>query len=259
MKKTILIVLAALLVIPAVAAARTVDETRSASPGGVVAIEVLSGDISIIGWDRSEVNVTGTIDDELYELKIKESEQRTTISVEPRGNKLELEDGDVDLEIRVPSGGRLEAETLSAGVTVEAVSGAVTIESISGMVRVEGAVPEAEVSTVSGTIVISSSAELQEGEFQSVSGSIKLKGMLSADGDFAFETVSGNIELHLPAGTSAEFEVETFNGDIKNDFGPAAEKTSKYLPAKSLEFSIGGGGASVSVTSINGSVKLVQD
>jgi len=248
-----------LLAVPVLAATRTVDETLPAAPDGVVSIQALAGSISVMGWDRAEVNVTGTLDDEAIELKIKESGQRTTISAEPIEDADDHLSGTVDLEIRVPRGGRLETETISADVTVEAIDGTVTIESISGAVKVAGNVPEAEVSTVSGQIIITSSAELQGGEFQSVAGNIKLKGMLSADGSFSFETVSGNIELHLPGGTSAEFEVETFNGDIENDFGQKAEKTSKYLPSKRLEFSLGGGGASVSVNSINGSVRLVQD
>jgi hypothetical protein len=259
MKKTTLVLVALLLAVPVLAATRTVDETRPADPDGVVSIQALAGSISVMGWDRAEVNVTGTFDDEAIELKIKESGQRTTISAEPIEDARKSLDGTVDLEIRIPRGGRLETETISAGVTVEAIDGSVTIESVSGEVRIDGDVPEADVSTVSGQITITSSAELQGGEFQSVAGNIKLKGMLSSDGSFSFETVSGDIELHLPAGTSAEFEVETFNGDIASDFGQEPEKTSKYLPSMSMEFSLGGGGASVSVNSINGSVRLVQD
>jgi len=259
MRKTTVIILAALLVVPALAASRTVDETRPAAPDGVVEIEVLAGSISVMGWERAEVNVTGTIDDEEVKLEIEDSGKRTTISVEPLGRSMIKLNSKMELEIRVPRGSRIEAESLSAGFAVEAISGAVTIESISGAVEISGAVPKIEVSTVSGPITVSPSVELQSGECQSVSGNIRLKAMLSPDGDFSFETVSSNIELRLPSGTSAEFEIETFNGDIQNDFGPAAEKTSQYLPSKSLEFSIGGGGASVSVSSINGSVELIQD
>jgi DUF4097 and DUF4098 domain-containing protein YvlB len=259
MRKTTVIILATLLVVPAIAATRTVDETRPAAPDGVIEIQVLAGSISVSGWERAELNVTGTIDDEEVEFEIKNSGKRTSISVEPLGRSLDKLSGTMELEIRVPRGSRIEAESLSAGFAVEAINGAVTIESISGAVEISGAVPKIEVSTINGLITISPSAELLSGDCQSVSGNIRLKAMLSPDGNFSFETVSGNIELRLPSGTSAEFNVETFNGDIQNDFGPAAEKTSPYLPSKSLEFSIGGGGASVSVSSINGNVQLVRD
>jgi DUF4097 and DUF4098 domain-containing protein YvlB len=259
MRKTTLIIMVALLAFPALAAVQAVNETRSAAPDGVVAIQVLAGSISVAGWDRAEVNVTGRIDGEDYELKIEDSGKRTSISVEPIRKSMHHLDDTMELEIRVPHGGRVEAETLSADVTVEAVSGAVTVNSVSGTVEISGAVPEADVSTVSGTLILSTSTELRRGKFNSVSGTIVLKSELSPDGSFSFETVSGNIELHLPAGTSAEFDIESFSGDIENDFGQEATRTSEYLPSKSLEFSIGGGGASVSVSTINGDVELIRD
>jgi hypothetical protein len=258
MKKIILIAICALLVMPVFAAARAVDETREAAAAGVVTIELLAGEIRVAGWERAEVRVKGTIDDDAVELDMEQSGQRTTISVKPLGDSLKSFGDKVDLEIHMPRGSRLEVESLSADVTVEAIDGAVTIEAVSGEVNIAGALPEAEVSTMSGNIVISSSAELRGGEIQSVSGDIVLKGMLSADGRFGFQTVSGNIELHLPSSISAEFEVETLSGDIRNDFGPAAERSSQFFPSKSLEFSIGGGGASVSVTSVSGNVNLIQ-
>jgi DUF4097 and DUF4098 domain-containing protein YvlB len=259
MRKTTLIIMVALLAFPALAAVQTVDETRSAAPDGVVAVQVLAGSISVSGWDRDEVKVTGKIDDEYYELEIEGSGQRTSISVEPIKKSMDHLDDTVELEILVPRGGRVEAETLSADVTVEAMSGAVTVSSVSGTVKISGAVPEADLSTVSGTLIVSTSTELRRGDFNSVSGTIKLNAELSPDGSFSFETVNGDIELHIPAGTSAEFDIESFSGDIENDFGEEAVKTSEYLPSKSLEFSIGGGGASVSVSTINGNVKLIQD
>jgi DUF4097 and DUF4098 domain-containing protein YvlB len=225
----------------------------------VVEIQAIAGSISVMGWERAEVHVTGTLDDEEVELVIEDSGKRMSISVEPLERSMHELSSKMELEIQVPRGSRIEAESISAEFAVEAISGAVTVESISGAVEISGAVPKIEVSTISGPITISPSVELQSGECQSVSGNIMLKAMLSPDGDFSFETVSSNIELRLPSGTSAEFEIETFNGDIQNDFGPAAEKTSQYLPSKSLEFSIGGGGASVSIASINGNVELVQD
>jgi DUF4097 and DUF4098 domain-containing protein YvlB len=259
MRKTTLIILVVLLVLPAIAATRTLDEIRPAAPDGVVAVQALAGSISVAGWERDEVGVTGTIDDEAVELEIEESGKRTSISVGPLEDSLDSLSGTMELKIRVPRGSRVEAESLSAGVAVEAVSGAVTINTISGEVEITGAVPDVDLSTVSGTINVSPSVELRRGEFNSVSGNIKLNSALSPDGNFSFEAVSGTIELHLPSATSAEFDIETFSGDIQNDFGPEAVKTNQYLPSKSLEFSIGGGGATVTISSINGNVKLVQD
>ncbi len=48
----------------------------------------------------------------------------------------------------------------------------------------------------------------------------------------------------------------TFSGDIENQFGPPAERSSRYGPGKSLEFTAGGGDAEVSVEVFSGNVAL---
>jgi DUF4097 and DUF4098 domain-containing protein YvlB len=163
-----------------------------------------------------------------------------------------------ELEIHVPSGSRIEAEAVSADLEVEAVHGPVSIESVNGRVRIQGDVTEAEVSTVASSILVESDTELRSGEFETVAGNIDFRGALSPNGRFSFESLSGSVTLRLPSGTSAEFEVETFSGDIDNELGPPAQRTGDYGPGKSLEFSMGSGGARVSIESFSGHVKLLS-
>jgi predicted membrane protein len=68
--------------------------------------------------------------------------------------------------------------------------------------------------------------------------------------------MSGSIDLFLPADVAADFDVSTFSGSIRNDFGPAARRTSEYIPGKELSFTSGKGGARVVAKSFSGAVNL---
>ncbi len=52
--------------------------------------------------------------------------------------------------------------------------------------------------TVSGDIDLTAERPLEEGDFESVSGNIKVRAALADQGDFSFESISGKIELLLP-------------------------------------------------------------
>jgi hypothetical protein len=253
-------VLLALALAPALAD-RPVEETVAAEPDGEVSVELIAGSIHVIGWDRAEVRVSGTVGDDVEEVHVSSRRGRVSIEVElPDGDgRRSFNDAKAELEIRVPAGSRVEVESISADVEVEQLTGAVDIECISGDVRVEGGLREAQVETVSGDILVVSAEPLLEGDFESVSGDIELRAALAAGGDFTLESVSGDIKLFLPGDTSAEFEVETFSGKIDNEFGPEAERTSEYTPEKELEFTTGGGGASVEVGSFSGRIELRID
>jgi len=244
--------------VPAAFADRQVDQTVPAEPGGTVSVELIAGSVDFIGWDRDEVQITGTIEDDVKGLDIGGSGKRVSIEVEIRSGR-NINRASADLEIRVPYGSRVVAEAVSADVTVDSVGGDVSVECVSGSVRLEGALEEVSVSNVSGNIHVKSSTALKSGSFESVSGNVDFRGDLGAGGRFTFEALSGNVRLYLPSSTSAEFNVETFSGDIVNELGPAAVRSGEYLPSKSLEFSLGSGAARVSIESFSGNVKLLQD
>ena len=64
MRKTGLILLAALAAAAPLWADEPVDERRPLSSTGAVEIEMISGTIKVIGWDRSEVEITGRLQSE---------------------------------------------------------------------------------------------------------------------------------------------------------------------------------------------------
>jgi DUF4097 and DUF4098 domain-containing protein YvlB len=265
-----------------------VEERRPAAPDGIVLIENADGSVRVIGWDKAEVLVTGTLGRRAEGLEIKGDGRRTRIEVVVDGPPHGVKN---DLEIRVPAASRLHIESFGADITTADVKGPVRAESVNGSIAVAGGSREVDVQSVNGSVEVKSPATRVNAEsvngsvtihdasgelaastvngrllvvggafdrahLETVSGSISFEGGLGARATLEVETVSGEAELVLPADVSADFSVSTFSGDIENELGPPARKGSRYTPEKELSFSTGSGGASVSVQTLSGNVAL---
>ena len=250
-------ILLALIIITTAWAERPVNESRSASSDGVVEIEILGGSITIVGWDRNEVEVTGDLGDGKQELEIEGEGDHITIEVVlPRGRHQNIEGA--DLQIRVPRASRVEVESVSANIEASEVTGRLILETVSGNVTVEGEPEELEMSSVSGDIRFEGDGMLKEGSFETVSGNVFGSTDFDSRGSFSFETVSGNVELRVPSGINARFEVSTFSGNIRNEIGPEPKRSSSILPSQELEFTVGSGGARISLQAFSGNVKILS-
>jgi DUF4097 and DUF4098 domain-containing protein YvlB len=291
--KTLKMMTACLLIASAAAwGGETVDRTLAADQDAVIEIENLSGSIRITGWDRSEIRVTGTLGDDVEELRFEGERDRFQIAVKiPEGRGFGKRDVSADLEISVPAGSGLEIETVSAPITVVDVNSWVELSSVSGNIEVNGSMTEAEMETVSGSIRLSgantvveaesvsgtveiegtgqavevstvsgsvkvAAGEVKRARFESVAGGIDFDGSLAAGGRLDASCHSCNLVVTLPGTTSATFELSSFSGNISSDLGGTVEKTSRYAPGTRSEFSTGGGDGRVSLETFSGNVKL---
>lgn len=269
---------------------RPVDMAKKASAKGSIELTCISGSIAIVGTDRSEIHITGTLGKDVKKLRFDVDGDNAEIEVE-------VEDGrgkkhvDSELKILVPKGSSLEIQTVSAPIEVSKVEGGQELQSVSGSISVENArdaievqtvsggitvtgnVEEAEVQSVSGSIEISGVREGVEAattsgsisltnitavsvECESVSGSITFQGDLKPDGNYEMSNFSGNIKMELPSDINAQFEISTFSGGIKSDFGGKSERESKYAPGESMNLTVGSGSADVSLETFSGNVYL---
>jgi len=284
----IVLVLTCLGVVGPVAAGTPVDESRPFTSTGSISIENLAGDVTVTGWDRGEVHVTGELASTARRLEITGDDLRLDIRVDqPSGQR---EHKGTTLTVRVPRGvalqvegvslsiavddldGRLELETVSGSIEVHgrpsaleaaSVSGDVTVdeapdraelESVSGRVDVARASGSLEAETVSGAIVIRGGS-LRGADVESVSGTVQCAADLYA-GDIDVETVSGRIVMTVDAGIAADFELSTFSGGIDNAIGPEPKRTSEYTPGREAVFSTGGGGTRIRLSTFSGGIAL---
>ncbi len=238
-------------------AGEPIHETRSARPNGTVEVDLIAGTVQVIGWDRGEVEVTGTLGRGSKALEIEKDGDTIHIEVVlPSGRNNNVEGSDI--VIRIPHGSRLEVDTVAAPIDVENLTGRLELATVAGAIRIEGGPTEVDANSVAGKIVLESGANLRHGDFQTVSGKIEVTADFDSRGRFELETVTGSIELYLPRGVDAEIDAATFSGRIRNDLGPAA-KREKYGPSEELSFRVGSGGARISLRSFSGSISIRGD
>ncbi len=282
----------ALLLVGAVWGAQSVNKSLPVGPGAEVDIEALAGSLTIEAWDRDLVEVTGTLGDGVEELDFDADEDGVSIEVVYDEDYHGRQQVSTDLTIRMPAGGSLSVETVSASISVKGVTGEVDLETVSGYIQVssrpatldaetvsgnitiQSAPPETDVSSVSGTIEIHAAGGMLDaenvsgkilihggvidgGDLSSVSGDITCHAVPGPGGDLDIETMDGTITLVVEPSLVASFELSTFSGSIDNQLGPAPERTSKYTPGKELSFNTGSGGPRISLESFSGSIKLL--
>jgi DUF4097 and DUF4098 domain-containing protein YvlB len=289
MKKFIATTLACLL--STAVFAEEVDRTIDASADGHVEISNIAGSVTVTGWSRNSVEVTGTLGRNVEELVLERDGDDIIIKVKvpKRGGR----GIDSDLQISVPQSSSLDVgavsadidvtdilgeqslHTVSGDVTTEHAGGDMEAESVSGDVEVSGDNKDGEIeaSTVSGDVTlfrvagevsgasVSGDVTIDEGSFDrvevgSVTGEIIFLGELRDDGRLSIETVNGDVDVNFTGDLSARIEIDTFNGSIRNCFGPEAERTSKYAPGWELEFREGDGDGRVEISTMNGGVNI---
>jgi DUF4097 and DUF4098 domain-containing protein YvlB len=267
-----------------------IDERRTVEGPIDLLIENASGGVTIRGWDRNEVEITGSLGKNVEKLEINSDEHNFSIRVVlPKGSRNRV--GSTELNVRAPATSDVRVQAMSSDVEVReiageldlhAVSGDIIVrdirddaelETVTGDIEVKGSVGELEAKTLSGDIwanAVTNSAELEtvsgeivvEGESinslecKLVSGNIKFEGTLGESAEVELECHSGNIVITLPADTSAAFDCETFSGGIRNAFGVEAEKKSQLGPGRVLRYEQGGGDADVEMKTFSGNITI---
>lgn len=292
MKKLTVLILFCLLLSPALA--EEVDRTLDAAADGQVDISNIAGSVKVNGWSRNAVEVTGTLGPKVEELIFERDGDTVTIKVKvPKNSGRGI---DSDLRISVPENSSIDVSAVSADIYVADVQGEQQLNTVSGDVKTEAAGKDIvarsvsgdvevsgtksdidmEASTVSGDVTlfriagevsaesVSGNVIVDEGAFDrvelsTVNGQVLFEATLREGGKLEAETVNGDVDIDFVGAVSARIDISTFNGRIRNCFGPEAERSSKYSPGWSLEFTAGDGDGRVDISTMNGGVSLCHD
>ncbi|MDH5456954.1 MAG: DUF4097 domain-containing protein [Gammaproteobacteria bacterium] len=289
MKKLTVLLPIALFALPA--GAEEIDKTLDAASDGHVDVSNIAGEVTIRGWSRNEVEVTGELGRNVEKLIFERDGDKITIKVKvPRKGGRGIES---DLHVQVPEGSSIDVGTVSADIDVSDVSGEQSLSTVSGDVNTEafgndisaeavsgdvevsgqGRNIEISASTVSGDVTlfrvggvveagsVSGDVIVDEGSFErvgleTVNGEIVFHAELRTGGKLNVETVNGDVDLKFTEKVSGRYDIDTFNGDIRNCYGPKAERTSKYTPGWELSFEEGDGNARITVSTLNGDISI---
>jgi len=292
MNKVIMVLAGLLLALPAFA--KDIDRRIDAAPDGHVDISNIAGSVTVRGWSRKQVEVTGDLGKNVEELIFERDGDKVTIKVKvPKHSSRGI---DSDLHVSVPENSSIDVGAVSADITVsdvlgeqrlhtvsgdvitESVGADVTAETVSGDVEVNGDSKDGETTanTVSGDVTlfrmagtvdgrsVSGDVVVDQGSFSrvdlgTVNGELVFQAALRKGGKLHAETVNGDVDVELVGPVSARIDISTFNGKIRNCFGPEAERTSKYSPGWSLDFTEGDGDGRIDISTMNGGVTLCRD
>lgn len=285
------VLIASAIPLAAIAGGDSVHLQVNTPPDGEVVISNVSGSIDVLGWDRNEVLVTGTLGGGVERVDLNSNGGRTVVKVvlPNRGSR----DGSADIEVRVPKNSSLEVSAVSADVVsrgvlgsqrLKTVSGEVTAEisgndsdvkSVSGDVTIRGVgTPESlRVSSVSGSLDISQiggkievvtvsgdarvrATEASEIRGRTTSGDLELHGKLTRDARVDVEGVSGDLTLRLAAPGGVNADIESFSGDIEGCLAKGVERMSKYGPGTRLSLRTVESGPRIRAKTLSGDIEL---
>lgn len=163
------------------------------------------------------------------------SDRRPNECVAGDGGRMNVQNNDVSVEwqVEVPNGVHLTART---------VNGAVEATGLTGDVRAM---------TVNGAISVATRGLARA---TTVNGRIEVRlGRADWSNELEFETTNGSVVVYAPADLSAQVSASTVNGSIETDF--PLEVRGRFTNRR-INGTVGQGGRSLSMSTVNGSIEL---
>lgn len=261
------------------------DTTVTLNRGGVVSVATRQGDIIVRTGTGNDVVIHASAD--RGRVRLDASGSRVAVDASDAG-------GDGKVEITVPRGARVIAQSQNGDVTVRGTGGDVSAHAQSGDVFVDDASGHIDFATLSGDITASNlkgdvNARAVSGDItltgvtgdvgaETVSGDVKLRditsqrvsahstssdvsfeGAIDPSGRYELGSHAGDVVLDIPADASAQLTVSTWNGSIDSAFPITLEPGEHGIgigTSKRFTFNIGGGAARISAETFSGDVVI---
>lgn len=142
-----------------------------------------------------------------------------------------------EVTLSIPRSVSMDVSGVNGHVTVAEIDGPITISGINGQVKVAKAGSASNISGVNGSVTVALRELSNEG--MDISG------------------INGQVSLSFDSGISADLSVSGINGRVITDGTPLTLQ-GKVTPS-SFKARLGNGGATISVSGINGNVKINQN
>lgn len=261
------------------------DTTVAVPRGSRLRINNSGGDVTIRGWNRSEVRVQT------------DRSARGGVHVDVRGQVVDLDvrggrfgiPSMADMEVTVPVWMGLELSGLSLDISIEGVEGPVKAQTVEGNIRVRGGRESVSLSAINGSIdlqgasgrvdlrtasddvrasdisgeltieAISGDVTLRNidatlVDVQSISGDVEFEGRFAPRGTYLFSSHSGNVTLAIPEGANAALSVVSASGGVRSSFGATAERESR----RRSSYRFGNGSATIEVETFSGGLRMIR-
>lgn len=212
--------------------------------GATVEVKGINGavDVETAEGDTAEVHIVRTAEHE-------SDLSNHRITVEQSGSSLTISGGKGDdvswwkfwrsggvreqVRLKLPRAVELTTKGINGPVRVGELDGGIYAKGINGRVEVAQATGFAEVSGVNGGVVVGIARLGERG--------LSVKG------------INGGVELRIPSETNADLNIKGLNGGMSVNLSNLNEQERTH---NSLRATLGAGGAEISLSGINGSVRL---
>jgi hypothetical protein len=267
-------------------AAIAADTPVPVTKGQRLEVDVFAGSVTVRTWSRDAVKVEG------------EPGPRDQVEVNVHGSTVEVGTsgkrgpaGAVDLILTVPAGMPIDVSGVELDVNVQNCRCAVHVESVGGDVKVTGTQGTVSLSSVEGDVSLtgatgdvrasSVNADVSLGDVtgdvsaETVNGDVKLTrirggnveastvngdmwydGEIRPNGSYALTSHQGDVSMVVPPSVGATVRVNTFNGSFESDFPVTLQGQAGR--SKRLTFTLGGGGAAITLESFSGEIRLLK-
>jgi DUF4097 and DUF4098 domain-containing protein YvlB len=236
---TLVIALAAL---PAWAEVREeFHKTVAMEANGNFSLKNVNGGITISAWDRNEVQI-----DAVKTASSGEKLRAARVDVAGSGHS-------VDVQTKYPD--HTNNNPASVEYTIHLPRGAAlfAVETVNGSIHIDGPRGRIKANTVNGKVEVWNAAN--ELELNSVNGEVKASLINPGRNSVKLNVVNGSVSIALPASTNARVKASTVHGGIHSDLPIQVEKT-QFAPGASVDSTLGSGGATIELGSVNGSIYL---
>jgi DUF4097 and DUF4098 domain-containing protein YvlB len=152
--------------------------------------------------------------------------------------------------------GKISLSVVSGDINDKNSSGRIQVKAVSGEIDIESNASEVFFNNVSGNSELKLS-DVIELRMSTVSGDIDVEVELKEKGLIKASSVSGDIDLAFQKNINADFRLNTnVGGDLINKLSSDKAVYSEYVRSAKLNFQLGDGNSSVSVSTVNGNVKV---
>lgn len=214
--------------------AKPVDRSHPIEPNGAVRLDIRYGRIRVVGSQTSRVRVSGTVEDELHGISVRDEAGAVEIRAEFGwiSRLRALLDGTppyhVDLLVEIPTDTRLFIVSRDAEIAIDGVDGPIGIGVVSSSVVVRGSPARLDLEAVSGSLDFEGrtgflSASTLSGDLRAVGGEGEIR-LEAATGSLevldarprhaSLTTVSGSITVRGSIVPEGLLEVRTESGDV---------------------------------------------
>ena len=193
------------------------ERTITVNPTASITLCVMSGKLTVRGWDKSELRVRSADADQLDFRRIDKAKDPSTppsridvMVVDKHTPRADCQ-AVADVEMDVPKESTVQVQTRDGDISITGVGGAYA-GSQNGDITIERASKFVEAGSVGGSIYLKDSTGRIN--LSSAGGGVEVKNVrpVSSDDTFEVGTVSGDIQLD--AVSNAKVSAKTVNGNV---------------------------------------------